>query len=73
MTSYKMAAPPRSAPIPELLPGNDSLMVRYLSNALGTPVRFSDIGHEVMPSRLAAVTQVTAPYHRGHVLFYSRS
>ena len=61
--------------LPELLRGNEYGSVVSLQtnpNLIGTPVRRTDIGHEVAPGRLASINKLNteAP---GHVLFYSRS
>ena len=61
--------------LPELWRGTEYESVVSLQttpNLIGTPVRRTDIGHEVAPDRLASINKLNteAP---GHVLFYSRS
>ena len=61
-----------STPLKELLKGNDEYFLQLFPNCLGSPVSTSDIGHEVMPSRLASVTRV-ATGSAGHLLFVLKS
>ncbi len=68
-----MATLPLSLPI--LLRGNEylsavSIESNHNPNLLGTPVRKSDIGHEVNPGRLSSVSGQTGI--AGFLVFYSR-
>ncbi len=57
--------------LPELLRGNEYESVVSLQtnpNLIGTPVRRTDIGHEVTPGRFASITRLATEVS-GHILF----
>ena len=60
--------------INEILRGNEYdgvVLIGSRNNALGTPLRTGDIGHNVDPSRLSSVTTVTTGA-RGQIVFMYR-
>ena len=62
-----------STPLNELLRGNDSYLPRFLPSFLGfNPIKTSDIGYEVMPSRIASVSKVMATQKDGHIIFFAK-
>ena len=69
-----MATPPLS--LPSLLRGNEYLSAVSIEtnpkpNLVGTPIRKSDIGHEVDPGRLGSLARVASLY--AFLIFYSGS
>ncbi len=60
--------------LPNLLRGNEylsavSIETNRTPNLVGTPIRKSDIGHEVNPGRLSSASGQTAI--SGFIVFYS--
>jgi len=69
-----MATLPLNLPI--LFRGNEylsaiSIETNPIPNLVGTPIRKSDIGHEVYPGRLGSLSRVAG--YAGFLVFYSRS
>ena len=61
--------------LPSLLRGNGyqsavSIETNPNPNLVGTPIRKSDIGHEVNPGRLSSISGQTSIF--GFLVFYSR-
>ena len=60
--------------LPSLLRGNEYLSAVSIEtnpnpNLVGTPIRKSDIGHEVHPGRLSSLSRVASLY--AFLVFYS--